>query len=670
MPELHLDTLHLPVAPLGPESPLPPLPGPTDVHARADLGAVSGEMFDLAYGRVPSVLPYTLQDGYGRERGPGGLRVAVLENEHLRATVALDLGGRLWSLVDKETGRELLYRNPVFQPANLALRGAWFSGGVEWNLGTTGHTPLTCAPMHASRVDTPDGPVLRVWEFERLREVPYQIDFCLPDGSRFLYVHVRIVNTQDVDVPMYWWSNIAVRAGEGTRVIAPADASYRFAYEGSLELIDAPVHNGLDYSYPEHAPHAADYFFRLENGRRPWIAAVDADGRGLLQASTARLTGRKLFVWGENAGGRRWQDWLTEPGTGGYLEIQAGLARTQLEHLPMSAGDTWAWVEAYGALDVDPAVTHAPDWAAARDAVQAQLDERLPVPALNSRLDEWTRWCDLPPAERLSTGSGWGALERRRRQAVGAKPADLPGIPFRDDTLTAEQEPWLALLDDGALPTAGPAVPPAAHISGPGWLGLLEEAAATADWHGSYQLGLARVAAGDSSGARDAWERSAEATPNAWALRALAHQDRTDPAVPGERAADRYLAAHRLAPPSWQFAVEACDALLAVGRLEDAKAVLDELPEPDRTHGRVSVCRVRVALAGGELDQAAAVFAEGFDVPDLREGEISLDGLWNEVAERTVAGTLGLDVNDEQVRAKARRDFPLPGRYDFRMTGE
>ena len=35
-----------------------------------------------------------------------------------------ELGGRLYSLVHKPLGRELLARNPVFQPANLALRNA------------------------------------------------------------------------------------------------------------------------------------------------------------------------------------------------------------------------------------------------------------------------------------------------------------------------------------------------------------------------------------------------------------------------------------------------------------------------------------------------------------------------------------------------------------------
>ena len=56
-------------------------------------------------------------------------------------------------------------------------------------------------------------------------------------------------------------------------------------------------------------------------------ASLDADGAGLAQTSTARLRGRKLFVWGAGEGGRRWQEWLTEPGSGGYAEIQAGLAK-------------------------------------------------------------------------------------------------------------------------------------------------------------------------------------------------------------------------------------------------------------------------------------------------------------------------------------------------------
>ena len=43
------------------------------------------------------------------------------------------------------------------QPANLALRNAWISGGVEWNIGTRGHSPTTMDTLHAASVDGPDG---------------------------------------------------------------------------------------------------------------------------------------------------------------------------------------------------------------------------------------------------------------------------------------------------------------------------------------------------------------------------------------------------------------------------------------------------------------------------------------------------------------------------------
>src|SRR4051812_23158165 len=145
---LRFGTTTLASASLGPVNPLPPLTGAPQLHANVDGADLDDEMrTNLAQGRVTSLLPYLLQDRYDRTLAPREHRVAVLENEFLRAEFLLDLGGRLRTLVDLSTGRELLYANPAFQPANLALREAWFAGGVEWNIGIRGHTPLTCAPV-------------------------------------------------------------------------------------------------------------------------------------------------------------------------------------------------------------------------------------------------------------------------------------------------------------------------------------------------------------------------------------------------------------------------------------------------------------------------------------------------------------------------------------------
>ena len=308
MSELRIEHWTLPAADLGPENPLPPLHAGRDIHlnVEADSGVPQDMLRNMAYGRVSSILPYTMQDGYNRRKQPRQFQVAVLENEILRAAFFIELGGRLWSLVHKPSGRELLDRNPVFQPANLALRNAWFSGGVEWNIGTIGHWPLTCSPLFAARLQRPDGtPVLRMYEWERIRQVPFQIDAYLPDGSPVLFVRIGIANPHDHDTPMYWWSNIAVSETPETRVIAPADFAFRFGYRGhGLGRIPVPEMDGIDISYPTHLDHAADFFFHIPEDRDPWIAALDGQGRGLIQTSTRLLKGRKLFLWGMGAGGR------------------------------------------------------------------------------------------------------------------------------------------------------------------------------------------------------------------------------------------------------------------------------------------------------------------------------------------------------------------------------
>ncbi|MGH3647304.1 MAG: DUF5107 domain-containing protein [Micromonosporaceae bacterium] len=654
MTELRVETLNLPVAPLGPVNPLPPLAGPPGPPFSLDTTGLPPEMVDrIGYGHVPHLMPYLTQDGYGRDRRPGALRMAVVENDVLRAEFALELGGRLWSLRHKPSGRDLVYRNPVFQPANLALRNAWFSGGVEWNIGTRGHSPTTCAPLHAGVVEGPGGtPMLRMWQWERLREVVFQVDAWL-DGE-LLLVHVRIRNPHRETVPMYWWSNIAVEQTAGVRVLAPATSAYRTSYDGRLAEVPTPGPD--DHGYPARAPYAADYFFRVPDGEQPWIAALDGDGRGLVQASTARLRGRKLFVWGQSKGGRHWQDWLSGGGAP-YLEIQAGLAPTQYEHVPMPAGADWSWVEAYGLASVDPAVSHGADWAAATEATGVAVRALAPPAMLDAALAAATARADQPPTELLQTGDGWGALELRRQTLSGEPVPDTSGTPFGDATLTDEQQPYAELLATGDLPPADPATPPSGYVIGADWRRRL--VAATPSWISRLCVGVAAHAAGDRDAARVAYRESLAHARTPWALRNLALLET------GDARADLMREAQALAPEVRQLAGEAAEALLSADRPADALRLLDQAPAPVRDHGRSRVLAARAALAAGELDRAGELLESGIEVADLREGEIALDSLWRDYRAHRIAAQAGTPVTDAH-RAAARAE-PVPAQYDFRM---
>jgi tetratricopeptide (TPR) repeat protein len=677
----------IPAASLGAENPLPAL-RPLDELHRLDVGDRTRLPADMArqlgYAPLRSLLPVRLRDGYRRERVPAELDAVVIENDRLRATVLPGLGGRLYSLVHKPTERELLYRNPVFQPANLALADAWFSGGVEWNLGATGHAAHTCAPLHAARVAAPDGgEMLRLWEWERLRDLPFQVDLWLPEGSDFLYVGVRVRNPHERTVPAYWWSNTAVPETQDTRVLAPADTAWHFDYTRALNRVpvrrpaaaDGSDGDATDVSYTTRSEHAADYFFEIEDGDRRWVTALDGGGDGLVQTSTDVLRGRKLFLWGQGRGGRRWQEWLTEPGTGGYLEIQAGLARTQLEHVPMAADSSFSWLEAYGPLHADPDLVHSDDWQAAREEAAAALESALPRATVEAAYAAWLPYADADPKETLTAGSGWGALEAERGHH------HLPGTPFPATTLGAAQKPWIELLLAGVFPRPVAGAAPGPTLVSPQWRDLLESADTYPGnkWFLDYHLGIAQWAAGDRAQAVRSWERSAAAHSSPWALRALAVAE-TESAEP-QRAAERYLAAFDALRDSGlavrdgraahrALVLEAVPALLAADRPADAGRLLAQTAPGDTAppdDGRFWLLRAAVALAQGEPARARAHFDEGFTVDNLREGDETLSDTWYAVAEQLLAD--GGPVTDA-VRERARVENPLPAAYDFRMRPE
>ncbi len=615
-----------------------------------------------------------MQDSYTRTRGAREFRVAVLENEILRATFLLEYGGRLWSLFHKPAGRELLDRNPVFQPANLALRNAWFSGGVEWNIGTTGHCPFTCSPLFAARVEGPEGlPILRLYEWERLRQVPFQIDAYLPDGSPVLFISVRIVNPHAATVPMYWWSNIAVPETPETRVLVPAASAYSFGYGGrGLARVPVPDVDGVDVSYPTNIGRAADFFFHIDDGQRPWITALDAGGRGLIQASTPRLRGRKLFLWGTGEGGRRWQTFLAEPGHA-YIEIQAGLARTQLEHLPMPARAEWTWVEAYGLMEADPEVVHGPDWTQAVAEVGARLETLVTMPKLEAELARCRQWRDAPPTDLLQRGSGWGALERLRRQAAGEPPFSGPGLVFDDASLTDAQTPWLELLQSGTFPDADPTAEPLGYIIRESWREMLEKALRTGgdNWLAWLHLGVMAYAASEPERApaawraQEAWRRSMSARRNPWAARNLAltawEEHRFDDAT------QLYVQAMEMAPSLLPLAIECGQRLIAMGRSSTWLELLPNLPASVRAAGRMRLLEGQAALNVGDLARVAPLFDGGLVVEDLREGERSLSDLWFDYHMQRLSRLEGIPI-DEVLKARVWREYPLPSFLDFRMS--
>lgn len=678
MSELRFEAWKMDAAGLGVENPFPALSrhGDGRVNFRVDDSVPAAEREWIGHGSSETSLPYRTQDGYDRVRKPRAFAAAVLESDALRAVFLPELGGRLWSLFDKRAGRELLYVNPVFQPCNLAIRNAWFSGGVEWNPAVVGHTAFTCSPIFSARTSLDDGtPVLRMYEYERTRGLTYQMDAWLPRDKGVLLVRVKLTNPNARETPGYWWSNIAARETPTTRVIVPTDSaiSSSFSDAGGVRVVSIPEaelgeRGKLDVTFPARCPMANDFFYRIADGRRRFVAAIEGDGFGLVQTSTDRLRGRKQFVWGQGPGGRRWQQFLTDPAQGGgpYLEIQAGVARTQYECFPMKAGERIEWLEAYGGAACDAKKTHGGDYTQAVGEVEARLENLVARAWVDATFEATRAMADRAPAEVVSKGSGWGALEQRRRRKAG-EPALDGALVFGDDTLGAEQMPWVILQDTGVLPKVLVRQSPGAWMIQREWRAMLEEsvrAGRGAHWLSWLHLGVMRYQAGEFNDAEAAWKTSLRHEASGWAWRnlgVLAAQDKR----PAD-AVEPYLNAVRLLPEQARLVIEAMQVCRSAGEIARTVEVLRMTNAAVKQHTRVRLLGGFTSLAMGDMESVARLLDSGIEIVDLQEGEASLTDLWFAYHEKRIAMEEGVEV-DDAIKARVRRECPPPSALDFRM---
>jgi tetratricopeptide (TPR) repeat protein len=299
-------------------------------------------------GRLPAstrgeiIYPYVMQDHISRNKVDQSYKALFLENEYLRVTCLPELGGRLHSVFDKTEGKEMFHFNGVIKPGMIAMRGAWISGGVEWNHGPHGHTVTAVSPVNALTGHNPDGSAwLEISNQEQIFRTRWTVRVTLHPGRAYLDEQICLSNPTDGMHPYYFWNCTAFPNGPGTRFIYPMTLG---TDHNAREFFRWPVHEGRDLSWLKNYPRYSSIF--AVDCSFDFFGACDAEsGRGIVQVGNRHvLPGKKAWTWGEWQFGRMAESNLADD-EGHYIEVQTGPLPTQSDYGMLAPRQRIAWQE-------------------------------------------------------------------------------------------------------------------------------------------------------------------------------------------------------------------------------------------------------------------------------------------------------------------------------------
>jgi len=301
------------------------LPGPPDSNPMFYFGRA----YQGAEGRV---YPYPLYDTLTGRKEDKTYRIVYLENEYVRIGILPELGGRVFSAVDKTNNYNFFYRQHVIKPALIGMLGVWISGGVEWNIPHH-HRATSLLPVQHRLEENPDGSrTVWVGELELRHRMRWAVGYTLRPGRSYLETSVRIFNRTPVVNTLLCFANVAVHANENYQVIFPPRTRY-VTHHSKREFTTWPIattrYGGSDFSsgvdvswYKNHT---------LSNSMFAWnewddfLAGYD-HGRqaGTLSIADHHIVpGKKLWTWGSGPGGRLWDRILSDE-DGPYIELMVG----------------------------------------------------------------------------------------------------------------------------------------------------------------------------------------------------------------------------------------------------------------------------------------------------------------------------------------------------------
>ena len=293
--------------------------------------------FLVPAGPIPTALdpngvyPYTSYVETSNRPFPKKYRFVVLENNHLRATVCPDLGGKLYSLVHKPSGKEVLYVPEVIRYTRILPRFYFIAGGIEVSF------PISHSPTQNDRISyqmkrSTDRVYVTSGERELRFGMQWSVEFSLGKDDQFLTQRVVYNNPGRNAYPWMSWSNAALPSAADTRYDFPKGQV--LSHSSTIDTIDWEKEGPAT---EKDIKEMTGYFWKTKDVNA-FGAFTPSLGSGLYHiADDKQVAGIKLWSYGR-ADDSAWA-LLSTGQHQTYIEIQGGPLGDQSIKMELKPGE-------------------------------------------------------------------------------------------------------------------------------------------------------------------------------------------------------------------------------------------------------------------------------------------------------------------------------------------
>lgn len=269
------------------------------------------------------IYPYSRIDGFSHEGRSQEWKVVKLENDYVEVYILPELGGKVWGAIDKTTGKEFIYKNDVVKFRDVAMRGPWTSGGIEWNTGVIGHHPGGAAPVNYRSFTDDEGTAhCVVGGIDLTSHLEWRVDIALPVNTSYFESRTFWYNTTPYYQAYYHWNNAAVKSADDLQYLFPGN--FWLGHNGQPNPWPVDEH-GTDISWYKNNALGGSSSYHIYGSIDNYFVSFYHDenfGSGHWSSSYGAL-GKKIFMWSQARNGAIWENLLTDT-HGQYVEVQAG----------------------------------------------------------------------------------------------------------------------------------------------------------------------------------------------------------------------------------------------------------------------------------------------------------------------------------------------------------